>query len=141
MQWQIYYHTISQGEAMRQAVENAHVGSIAACRPLPELPPPQDIIGDIVLLEYDEKTQGLDNWVQQVVDDFQGPSVFLVFPRESSLNLLKALTLGVHGYFTFPLDEAEIRETVDHVTGWNRIKSALLASDGPMDGGCAPAMA
>lgn len=115
LHFKIFYHSQRNGDHLRQVIDSSGSGQLVEADDLSHLPMASRNGTDVFLLEYQENNPQLDQWIEATASDSNNPAVFLVFPEISSIQLWKALHLGVKECFTLPVQPKEFQEAVNRL--------------------------
>jgi pilus assembly protein CpaE len=115
LHFKIFYHSQEHGDHLRQVIDSSGSGQLVEVDDLSHLPMASRNGTDVFLLEYQENNPQLDQWIEATVSDPNNPAVFLVFPEISTIQLWKALHLGVKECFTLPVQPQEFQEAVNRL--------------------------
>jgi len=121
----IYYHSPENKEYLRQIIETSGSGQILESNDLDHLPA-QGVNGpDVVLVEYQENSPELDQWIEKTAANPKNPAIFLYFKEISTNNLWKALRLGAKECFTFPIQEENFQQAVARIMARTEARKGL----------------
>jgi pilus assembly protein CpaE len=115
LHFKIFYHSQEHGDHLRQVIDASGSGQLVEADDLSHLPMASRNGADVFLLEYQEDNPQLDQWIEATVSDPNNPAVFLVFPEISTIQLWKALHLGVKECLTLPVQPQEFQEAVNRL--------------------------
>ncbi|MFI5332249.1 MAG: CpaE family protein [Desulfobaccales bacterium] len=115
LHFKIFYHSQEHGDHLRQVIDSSGSGQLVEVDDLSHLPMASRNGADVFLLEYQEDNPQLDQWIEATVSDPNNPAVFLVFPEISTIQLWKALHLGVKECLTLPVQPQEFQEAVNRL--------------------------
>ena len=115
LHFKIFYHSQEHGDHLRQVIDSSGSGQLVEADDLSHLPMASRNGTDVFLLEYQENNPQLDQWIEATASDPNNPAVFLVFPEISTIQLWKALHLGVKECFTLPVQPQEFQEAVNRL--------------------------
>lgn len=115
LHFKIFYHSQRNGDHLRQVIDSSGSGELLEAGDLSHLPMAGGNGTDVFLLEYQENNPQLDQWIEATAADPNNPAVFLFFPKITTLQLWKALHLGVKECLPLPVQPQELQEAVDRL--------------------------
>jgi DNA-binding NarL/FixJ family response regulator len=115
---------------LRNLIVSSGLGRVARASGLDDLwgQPENHTRADIVILEYRDDPS-LDAWIAKKTAYSDSPGIFLLFPQASEQDLLKALALGVHGFFHLPVDQEDFQASVasyQRMAAWFNARPYLM---------------
>jgi pilus assembly protein CpaE len=131
LHFKIFYHSQKNGDHLRQVIDSSGSGQLVEADELSHLPMASKNGTDVFLLEYQENNPQLDQWIEATASDPNNPAVFLVFPEISTIQLWKALHLGVKECFTLPMEPKEFQEAVNRLLVRTTLKTPESNSPKP----------
>jgi pilus assembly protein CpaE len=114
IKFSLYYFSEKTGEYLQKIINASPQGIVVQSTTITTfLPSTVNVEADIFFIEYDETVDGLDLWVEKILNQPTEPAVFLYVQEANTSTLLKALRLGVQECFINPVKSEEFLKALN----------------------------
>jgi hypothetical protein len=113
MEFNAYYHSLENGEYLRQVVAACGLGQVKHFQELPDLEGENG--ADVVIVEYQDNNPQLDQWIAQAAGQPGCSEIFLLVEEASPALIWKSLKLGARELFSRAIPPEDFRDALMRV--------------------------
>ncbi|WP_449245134.1 AAA family ATPase [Desulfobacca acetoxidans] len=123
IRFSIYYFNEKIGGYLQKVINASPQGVVVSVAILaPSLTVPEDGEADVWFIEYDDRVEGFDLWIEKMQQRVNHPAIFLYLQEASTEVLLKALRLGVQECFVGQISEPDFHKALHR---FNKVRKTL----------------